>query len=138
MAALGGPKIYSPRSRGRVEGQLRFTARLSVAQPWTVTVANSAGVQVAQGTGTGTAVDWTWDASLAPCGQLLVDDRRPERALGDGTLAAGAALAVQKAAAAPVGRCARRHDDGSFAVTAPATVTVNLVVAERRAVSPRC
>src|SRR4029077_3050262 len=66
VAALGGPKIYAPAVAQKGESQVRFTAQLSVAQPWTVTVVNSLGVQGAQGPGSGTAVDWTWDATLAP------------------------------------------------------------------------
>src|SRR5713101_2714141 len=61
VAALGGPKIYSPAVALKGESQIRFTARLSVAQPWTVTVVNSVGAQVAQGAGSGTTVAWTWD-----------------------------------------------------------------------------
>src|SRR5205807_7502471 len=66
VASLGGPKIYSPLAAKDGESQVRFTAKLSAAQPWTVTVTSSAGAQVAQGTGTGPIVDWTWDASTTP------------------------------------------------------------------------
>jgi hypothetical protein len=68
VAATGLPKIYSPIVVGAVGGSVRFTARLSSAVPWTVTVVNSLGVTVASGTGTSTDVDWTWDASLTPAG----------------------------------------------------------------------
>src|SRR5204862_5192841 len=100
-AALGGPKIYAPAVAPGGEGQTRFTARLSAAQPWTVTVLNSAGVQVAQGTGTGTAVDWTWDGSLAPPDRYSWTIATPDARSATGALAAGAALSVQKTAAAP-------------------------------------
>jgi N-acetylmuramoyl-L-alanine amidase/FlgD Ig-like domain len=127
VAALGGPKIYAPAVARPGEGQLRFTARLSAAQPWTVTIVNSAGVQVAQGTGSGTAVDWTWDASLAPSDRYSWTIAVPSARSATGTLAAGAALAVQKAAALPAVVAPSDTTTVSFAVTAPANVTVNLV-----------
>src|SRR5207253_8774404 len=68
IAATGLPKIYSPVVIGAVGGSVRFTARLSSAVPWTVTVVNSLGKTVASGTGTSTNIDWTWDASLTPAG----------------------------------------------------------------------
>src|SRR6185312_14051465 len=89
VAALGGPKIYAPAVARPGEGQLRFTARLSVAQPWTVTVINSVGVQVAQGTGTGTAVDWTWDAAAAPSDSYTWTIASSNARSATGTLAAG-------------------------------------------------
>ncbi|TML85307.1 MAG: hypothetical protein E6G08_14440 [Actinobacteria bacterium] len=68
VAALGLPKLYAPVASGKVGGPVRFTARLSVALPWTVTVADSTGKTVATGTGTSSNVDWTWDATAAPPG----------------------------------------------------------------------
>ena len=68
VAATGTPKIYSPVVVGAIGGSVRFTARLSSAVPWTVTVVDSLGKVVASGTGTSVAVDWTWDASLTPSG----------------------------------------------------------------------
>jgi hypothetical protein len=68
VAATGLPKIYSPIVIGGVGGTVRFTARLSSAVPWTVTVVDSLGRTVASGAGTGANVDWTWDASLTPIG----------------------------------------------------------------------
>jgi hypothetical protein len=68
VAATGLPKIYSPIVIGGVGSTVRFSARLSSAVPWTVTVVDSLGRTVASGTGTGTNVDWTWDASLTAIG----------------------------------------------------------------------
>jgi hypothetical protein len=65
VAATGLPKIYSPAVRGDIGGIVRFTARLSNALPWTVTVMDTAGRQVALGAGIGTTVDWSWDATTA-------------------------------------------------------------------------
>jgi len=65
--AIGGAKIFEPTIT--VAGpSRRFRARLSQAQSWTVLVTTSAGAEVARGTGTGTTVDWTWNAADAPAG----------------------------------------------------------------------
>ena len=57
----GLPKIFEPRLESG-EGVHRFRARLSSAQPWVVTITSRAGVEVARGEGSGTTVDWAWDA----------------------------------------------------------------------------
>jgi hypothetical protein len=61
----GQPKLYAPAVQGGLGGPIRFTGRLSQALPWTVTVRDEVGVAVASGSGTSTAIDWTWDATLA-------------------------------------------------------------------------
>jgi hypothetical protein len=66
-ARTGLPKIYEPRVESG-EGLFRLRARLSSAQPWVVAITNQSGVEVARGTGGGTAVDWTWDSLAAPRG----------------------------------------------------------------------
>jgi hypothetical protein len=66
VAATGLPKIYSPIVFGGLGGNVRFTAKLSGSVPWTVTVTDALGHVVGSGSGTGRAVDWTWDASLVP------------------------------------------------------------------------
>ena len=68
VAQTGLPKLYAPIVSGTVGGPVRFTARLSSALPWTVTVADATGAIVATGTGTGANVDWTWDATHAVVG----------------------------------------------------------------------
>ena len=68
VAATGLPKIYSPVVIGAIGGSVSFTARLSSAVAWTVTVVDALGRTVASGTGTSMNVDWTWDASLTPAG----------------------------------------------------------------------
>ena len=87
VAATGLPKIYSPIVFGAIGGSVRFTARLSSPVPWTVTVTDALGHVVGSGTGTGRAIDWTWDATLVPRGRYRY------------TIAAGGARA---AAARPV------------------------------------
>jgi methionine-rich copper-binding protein CopC len=127
VAALGGPKIYAPAVARPGEGQARFTARLSAVEPWSVTVVNSAGLQVAQGTGTGTAVDWTWDASVAPPDRYSWTIAVPNARSATGALTAGAALSVQKTAASPAVLAPGDTTTISFTVTTAASVTANLV-----------
>ena len=67
-AAVGLPKIYDPRITGSIGDQVRFTARLSTAESWTVTVTRRDGSIAASGSGTGSAVAWTWDATAAAPG----------------------------------------------------------------------
>ena len=66
VAGIGLPKLYDPEVEGAVGGPVRFTARLSSARAWLVQVKDAGGAVVAQGTGSGASVDWTWDASAAP------------------------------------------------------------------------
>ncbi len=66
VAATGLPKLYAPQARGSLGGTIRFTARLSSAGAWTVTVRSSAEQVVARGTGSGQAVSWTWDSAAVP------------------------------------------------------------------------
>jgi hypothetical protein len=65
VAQSGLPKLYAPKVIGALGGQIRFTARLSSDAAWTVTVKDQHGVVVAGGSGMGTTVDWTWDATSA-------------------------------------------------------------------------
>jgi hypothetical protein len=65
VSKTGLPKLYAPAVVGALGAPIRFTARLSNAVAWTVTVRDEAGATVASGTGTGTKVDWTWDATAA-------------------------------------------------------------------------
>jgi hypothetical protein len=127
VSALGGPKIYAPVALRSGEGQVRFTAKLSVAQAWTVTIFNSAGVQVAQGTGTGTAVNWTWDSSAAVPDRYAWTIASADARSATGTLGTGAALAVQKAIATPAEVAPGETATFSYTLTAPATVTATLV-----------
>jgi hypothetical protein len=69
VAATGLPKLYSPVVFGALGGNVRFTATVSPAASWTVTVSDALGHEIASGSGTGRAVDWTWDASVVPRGR---------------------------------------------------------------------
>ena len=59
---IGLPKLYAPVVRGKIGGPVMFSARLSSALPWTITVSGPDGRTVARGTGIGPAVAWTWNA----------------------------------------------------------------------------
>jgi len=102
VAATGLPKLYEPRVRGSLGQPVRFTARLSSAASWTVTVKNGAGAVVAQGIGTGADVDWTWDSSAAAQDRYSYviaagSDARP----ASGIVPGPPPLAVLRARAAP-------------------------------------
>jgi hypothetical protein len=127
VSALGGPKIYAPVALRSSEGQVRFTAKLSVAQPWTVTITSSTGAQVAQGTGTGIAVDWTWDGSAAPPDRYSWTIAAPSARSATGTLGSLAALALQKATASPAEVAPGETTTFAYTLTAAATVTATLV-----------
>ena len=70
VEATGLPKLYRPVVTGSLGGAVRFTATLTEALPWTVTIRDSAGAVVTEGSGTGALVDWTWDASAFPYGDF--------------------------------------------------------------------
>jgi hypothetical protein len=66
VAAIGLPKLYSPVVAGTPGGLVTFGARLSAPLPWTITVADPTGAVVATGSGEGTDIEWTWDATNVP------------------------------------------------------------------------
>ncbi|MGI9111117.1 MAG: N-acetylmuramoyl-L-alanine amidase [Gaiellaceae bacterium] len=70
VQAIGLPKLYAPLVSGTVPGKVRFRARLSSAQPWSVDVLDASGASIAGTKGQSASVDWTWDASLAPRGSF--------------------------------------------------------------------
>jgi len=63
VAAIGLPKLYAPVVRGSLGGSVQFSARLSRAGGWTVTVRDKAGAVVARGTGRGINVAWIWNSA---------------------------------------------------------------------------
>jgi len=134
VSQTGLPKLYEPVVTGRVGGPVRFTARLSSAMPWTVTVTNGGGQTVATGSGNGIAVDWTWDATAAPAGAYAyaitagAQVRPATGALGSRV----PVLAITAAAAAPA--AITPNGDGvddastiSYTLGMASTVTATLV-----------
>lgn len=62
--AAGGQKVFEPSAE--VAGlAVRFRARLARSGPWTVSVSDADGLEIARGTGSSATVDWTWDASTS-------------------------------------------------------------------------
>ena len=125
VAALGGPKIYAPLSPRSGEGQVRFTAQLTAAQPWTVTVTDSPGAQVAQG------------AAPAPRRLDLGRVAAPPDRYSWTIASAGARSATGTLGATRRSPCRRRRRcrpggagrdrDVAYTLTSPATVTATLV-----------
>ena len=132
---IGLPKLFDPAVTGAPGGLVRFTARVSSSRPWRVAVVDALGQELATGTGKGSAVDWTWDASLvAGTGirwRIEVTGATP--AVGVfGKPAADAPLAITNLAADPV--TISPNDDGAgdvanvtYTTSAPATVTATLL-----------
>jgi hypothetical protein len=65
-SSIGLPKLYSPVVQGAPGGLVAFRGRLSQSLPWTVTVADPTGTVLATGSGQGTDIEWTWDATNVP------------------------------------------------------------------------
>lgn len=128
----GLPKLYAPEAAGGVGGPVRFTGQLSAELPWTVTVSDSLGNRVATGSGTGAAVDWTWDATgAAPGSYLWTIEAGPDVRPAQGTIGRPAALALTQVKAEPavVSPNGDGHDDSasiSYFLTRPATVTATV------------
>jgi hypothetical protein len=131
VSQTGLPKLYAPIVSGTLGGPVRFTARLSSALPWTITVADAMGVTVATGTGSGSNVDWTWDATFASSGAytwIISAGATVRAAVGvlGGTLAA---LTLTDARASPqtVDGSVVPNATVSFTLSTAATVTAELV-----------
>ena len=141
VAALGGPKIYAPLANGKLGGPIRFNATLSASRPWTVTVVDSLGVLAAQGTGTGSVVDWTWDATAAVQQKYTWTIAAAGARSATGAFGSvSSALAVQNVVAtpallAPGGDPADDTTTVSYTLTAPATVTASILDASGTVVS---
>src|SRR5205807_1697352 len=103
VASTGLPKLYSPAVEGQPGGLVRFSARLSSALPWTTTVVDQNGQTVATGSGTGTEIDWSWDASEVPPGTYSWTISSPKARVASGTLIAKTTtvLALQNISALP-------------------------------------
>jgi N-acetylmuramoyl-L-alanine amidase len=141
--SIGLPKLFTPEVEGSLGSFVSFSARLSGSLPWTVTVADSTGRQVAMGAGFGTSVQWTWDSRLAPRGSYTYQiaaglNARPI----EGTIgAATGVLAISTLRANPAGFTP--NGDGitdqtriSYRLGAPATVSIDLQSAVGTPIAP--
>ncbi|HEV3407619.1 MAG TPA: FlgD immunoglobulin-like domain containing protein, partial [Gaiellaceae bacterium] len=131
VAQLGLPKLYAPTVSGALGGPIRFTARLSELLAWTVTVTDSAGATIAQGTGFGTTVDWTWDSAGVAAGAYayrIEAGASVRPATGTfGTPFVIKELRVRPTVLTPNGDSVRERTRISFALSAPGTATLSLV-----------
>lgn len=110
-----------------------MTGRLSTALPWTVTIRDAADAAIAAGSGSGSAIDWTWDASANSFGTFSYTveagpDVRPWTAAVPGP----PPLSVRHLAAYPPALAPDR--DGAlgtttvtFSLTTAATVSVDVL-----------
>jgi hypothetical protein len=103
VAQTGLPKLYFPTATGAPGGLVRFTATLSEPLPWSVIVSESDGNIVATGQGSGTRIDWTWDARTIPAGRYryAIDagpSVRPATGIVAGTLSLSALTALARPA----------------------------------------
>jgi hypothetical protein len=137
VGETGLPKLYAPAAKGALGGPIRFTGRLSGPLPWTVAVTDAAGNRIASGSGTGTAVDWTWDATAAPVGAYGWSiEAGPTVRAARGTIGGrAAALSLTRVTAEPA--VVSPNGDGyadstgiAFVLGAPATVSARLVDAQ--------
>jgi flagellar hook assembly protein FlgD len=132
VAATGLPKLYNPLVKGSLGGQVRFTATLTEALPWTVTI-RDADTVVATGNGTGTAVDWTWDASAAAFGDFsYAIEAGPDLRAARGTIPGPPLLEVTSLTASP--HAVTPNGDGigesmsvSFTLSSRASVAVEVL-----------
>jgi len=133
VARMGLPKLYEPRTSGRIGGRVSFAGRLSSALRWTVTVLDAAGRPLASGSGSGTRIAWTWDSSAVPAGTysyaIEATGVRPAR----GSLGRKGTTAALVSGAAATPPAVTPNGDGrddvatiSYTLAAPATVTATL------------
>ena len=137
-AAAGLPKLYTPAARGSLGRTVRFTARLTGTQPWTVAVYDPAGAPLALGSGIGPTVDWTWDARGAASGRysyLFSAGTSVRPAFG---IFGGRAPPLRLTGLSATPPVITPNGDGvddstaiGYALTAPATVTATLTDAAR-------
>ncbi|HEX2045447.1 MAG TPA: N-acetylmuramoyl-L-alanine amidase [Gaiellaceae bacterium] len=131
-ATIGLPKLYAPKASGGLGGPVRFTARLSGSRPWLVTVRDGSGATVAEGGGSGTAVDWTWDSSSAPLDRYTYvissgAEVRPARGVVPGPPPLAVTnVRVSPSVLTPNGDGVSERTRVSFTVTARATVGVSV------------
>ena len=133
VSLTGLPKLYGPVATPSA-GRVRFTGRLTAPIPWTVSVTDPLGTQVASGGGFGARVDWTWDARVAPAARYTWAIRagptlRPATGsitAGGGTALTLSAVAAQPASVSPNGDGVADATTIRYTLGAPATVTATL------------
>jgi hypothetical protein len=132
-SSAGAPKLYDPVRRGGLGGEIRFSGRLSNPLAWSVSVADENGTQVAAGVGSGSEIDWTWDATGVTTGRFTwTMTAGPTVRAARGQIGEAAAqLTISSARAEP--RTITPNGDSradtttvSYVLSRPATVTATL------------
>ena len=124
--------LLAGRGRARSAGRSASPRGSRASVAWTVTVRDDAGATVASGTGTGSKVDWTWDATAATAQHYAWSITAPQMRAGDGldrqrTDAARAAAAEGRAGRGDAERRrARRRGQGHVRLSTAATVTAEV------------
>jgi flagellar hook assembly protein FlgD len=135
VSVTGLPKLYAPAAT-LVAGRVRFTGRLSSSMPWTVTVTDTVGTQVAAGGGFGPRVDWTWDAGVVPAGRYswAIRAGTTARPAAGSVIAGGGGAALTLSAVSATPATVSPNGDGfadattiRYTLGAPATVTATVL-----------
>ena len=131
--SAGGLKIFEPKAEVRGTA-VRVRARLSQAQSWAVAIIGTGGVETARGTGTGAAVDWTWESGGASAGPYAWTISAAAARPATGVVRAGGGtppLAIETAVAEP--ETISPNGDGqadattlTYRISAPANVTLEI------------
>ena len=130
--AIGLPKLYEPRveTSGRVT---RFRGRLSSSLSWSVVVTDADGAEVARGTGTSTAIDWSWNAASASPGRYAWSMSAGSARPANGSLRVGgteapaiADVAAEPEAITPNGDGQADTSTVSYRLTAAMNLTVTV------------
>ena len=133
VAQTGLPKLYFPSVSGAPGGMVRFTGTLSAPLPWSVIVSQVGGSVIAEGSGEGTQVDWTWDARTIPAGRYVYAiDAGPTVRPATGFVAGATSRSMLTALATPAlitpnGDGRRDSTVVRYQLREPAAVTATLV-----------
>jgi hypothetical protein len=134
VSQTGLPKLYAPAVKGAPGGLVRFTGRVSGAVGWTVSVRDSTGTTVAEGSGIGPGLDWTWDATTAPEGSYSWTMGGGGIRAATGTFGPRTQTALTMTGAAATPSAVTPNGDGvddsaviSYRLSLPATVTAVLL-----------
>jgi len=131
---IGGSKIFEPKVEV-VGSAIRFRARLSTAQEWSVVVSTATGAEVARGAGADSTVDWTWESASSAPGSYTWTINAGDAHPATGVLRAGSAavpLAIEGAAVDPEAISPNGDEQAdttllSYRISASANVTVEIV-----------
>jgi hypothetical protein len=128
VGRTGLPKIYEPAVVGSLGGPVRFTARLSAASDWSISVRDQAGEVLASGNGSGTRVDWTWDSSGADPNQRYTwTIAVPEARSATGAIGNTAPPQLQRVRLVPAVITAADRAKLTYRLTSAAFVTANVL-----------